>query len=131
MPIIQPDTSGMMEQGAIEPGTYPAKIIDVEFQNSKSSGNPMIVPKIEITVEGKPRTRKAYLVITGEGAFNFDQLLRATGFGDTADQLKDPSVQPKPEFDTDELIGQEMQVIVEADTYNGQLRDKIRGYLPL
>jgi Protein of unknown function (DUF669). len=129
MPIVNPDTSAAADMGPIEPGTYPAKITEVEYKTSKSSGNPMIVPKFEIQVgDGKARTRQAYLVITGEGAFNFDQLLRATGFEDLADQFKAKDG-PKPDFDTDELIGQELMVVIESDTYNGQLRDKIRSYL--
>lgn len=129
MPIVNPDTSAVKEQGPIDPGTYPAKITAVEFQTSKNSGNPMIVPSFDVTVGETVRPRKAWLVITGEGAYGFDQLLRSTGFDELADQYKDPSVQPKPGFDTDDLVGQELMVVVESDTYNGQLRDKIRTFL--
>lgn len=130
-PIIQPDTSEAQDMAAIEPGTYPAEITAVDFQTSKKSGNPMIVPKFAVTVEQgkKPRTRQTYLVITGEGAFGFDQLLRACHLDEIADQYKDPSVQPKPPFDTDTLIGQKVQVVVVEDIYEGQKRDKISGYL--
>ena len=126
MPVVNPDTSEA--SGAIEPGTYKARITDVEFKNSKSSGNPMIVPKFEVDVNGKARPRQAYLVITGEGAYGFDQLLRATGFDELADKFKSKEGE-KPEFNTDQLIGQELNVVVEADTYNGQLRDKIKSFL--
>lgn len=124
MPVITPDLS-QVSSGAIEPGTYPAKIIAVEFKESKK-GNPMIVPKFEVTIgEGKTRTRQAHLVVTGESAFGFEQLLRATHFDDVADSLKSA---PKP-FDTDQLIGQELQVVIDSDSYNGQLTDKIKTYL--
>jgi hypothetical protein len=129
MPIVNPDTSNISEQGPIDPGTYKAKIVGVDFQTSKSSGNPMIVPNLEVDVNGKMRPRKTWLVITGEGAYGFDNLLRACGFDEIADQFRDPAVQPKPDFDTDQLIGQEVNVVIEPDTYNGQLRDKVRSFL--
>ena len=127
MPVIQPDTSAATEMAAIEPGTYPAKVVSVEYKMSKS-GNPMIVPKFEITVEGKNRTRNAYLVITGEGAYGFDQLLRATGFSEQADQYRDPQ-QANPPFDTDDLVGCELQVVVDTEMYQNQKRDTIKSYL--
>jgi hypothetical protein len=128
MPTIQPDTSEAQEMAPIQPGTYAARIAEVDVKTSKQ-GNPMIVPKFKVNVDGKERTRQAYLVITGEGAYGFDQLLRATGFANLADQYRDPR-QPNPEFDTDQLIGQELMVVVEPDVYQGQKRDKIQSYLP-
>lgn len=127
MPVIQPDTSAAQDMGAIEPGTYAAKIVACDYKMSKS-GNPMIVPKFDVTVDGKTRSRSSYLVVTGEGAFGFDQLLRATGFGAMADQYRDPS-QPNPPFDTDNLIGQELNVVISTEIYNGEKRDAIKGYL--
>jgi hypothetical protein len=129
MPVVNPDTSAAQEMTAIPAGTYKAKIVEVTFETSKSAGNPMIVPKFEVMVDGKPRTRKAYLVITGEGAYGFDQLLRSTGFDTVADQYKVKDGAAKPAFDTDQLIGQELNVVIEAETYNNQLRDKIKSYL--
>ena len=128
MPVVNPDTSAATGMEPIEPGTYKAKITNVEFKNSKSSGNPMIVPKFDVTVGDKVRPRSAFLVITGEGAYGFDSLLRATGFDELADAYKQKEGD-KPEFDTDDLIGQELEVVIEADTYNGQLRDKIKSFL--
>ncbi len=126
MPIVNPDTTQAQELTAIEPGTYKAKIVAVEATVSKKSGNPMIVPQFDVDVAGKNRSRKSYLVITGEGAYGFDQLLRVTGFQDVADQLK---AGEKIGFDTDQLIGQELNLVIESDTYNGQLRDQIRSFL--
>lgn len=130
MPIINPDTTEMLEMGAIEPGTYPAEIAAVDFKSSKA-GNPMIVVDFGIQVGDSVRPRKSYLVITGEGAYNFDQLLRATGFHQLADQYKDKNVNPKPAFDTDQLIGQRVNVVVEPNLYQGQMRDQIGSFLPL
>jgi hypothetical protein len=129
-PIINPDTSEMLDMSPIPANTYPGEIVKAEFEISKSSGNPMVVVTTDVDVEGKKRPRKSYLVINGEGAYGFDQLLRAVGFHSLADQYKDPAVKPKPDFDTDQLIGQRVNVIIEPDTYQGQLRDKVKGFLP-
>lgn len=130
MPIINPDTSAMTDMGAIPAGTYPAEISGVQYKNSKA-GNPMLEIDFQVEVEdGKKRPRKSWAVITGEGSFNFDQLLRATGFQQLADQYKDKNVQPKPSFDTDMLIGQKVNVVIEGNLYNNEMRDQIKSYLP-
>lgn len=129
MPIINPDTTQMLEMGAIDAGTYPAEITGVEFKSSKA-GNPMIVVDMGVEVGDTKRPRKSYIVITGESAYNFDQLLRACGFHQLADAYKDKSVQPKPSFDTDELIGQRLNVVIEPHLYNNEMRDQIKSYLP-
>lgn len=128
MPLIQPDTSEAQEMSPIDPGTYPGTITSVEVQTSKK-GNVMIVPKWEITVDDKTRTRTSYLVISGPGAYGFDQLLRACGFDEMADQYKDPT-QDNPEFDTDELVGQSCNLVIESQMYQNELRDSIKSYLP-
>lgn len=127
MPIINPDTSNALEMGAIAPGTYPAEIAAVEFKSSKA-GNPMIVVDFSVDVEGTKRPRKGYLVITGEGANGFDQLLRATGFEKIADQYKSKTG-AKPSFDTDQLIGQHLNVVIEPNLYQGEMRDQIKSFL--
>jgi len=127
-PIIQPDTSEAQDMSPIEPGTYPGTIVQVELQTSKK-GNAMIVPKWEVTVDGKTRTRTSYLVIDGPGSAGFDQLLRACGFDELADQYKDPDAE-NPEFDTDQLINQQCNLVVESQMYNNELRDNIKSYLP-
>lgn len=123
MPIITPDLSEVNKP--IDPGTYAAKIVDVEYKTSKA-GNPMIVVGFDVDVNGKNKRRSAHLVITGESAFGFEQLLRATHFDDVANSLKSGGVP----FDTDQLKGQELQVVVDSDTYNGQLTDRIKSFLP-
>lgn len=126
-PIINPDTSAAQDMGPIAPGTYKAKIEAVEYKIS-DAGNPMIVPEFAVVVDGKAKKRKAFLVITGEGAYGFDQLLRATGFSQLADQYRDPQ-QANPDFDTDSLIGQELDVVIDHQMYKGEKRDAIKTYL--
>lgn len=132
MPLIKPDLKDADSFGPIEEGTYKARVESVEFKTSKND-NPMIVPKFTVWVEGKERKRVAYLVITGEGAYGFSQLLRACHFEELANIYGDKSVafEDKPEFNTDQLVGQELQVVIGKQLYNGQMRDQITNYLPL
>jgi len=127
MTLITPDTSQSADMSPIEPNTYPAKIASCDFQMS-SKGNPMIVPTFVLTVDGKERTRKSYIVTDGAGAFNFDQLLRACNFTELADTYKNPDVEHPP-FDTDQLVGQELMVVIETQIYQGEKRDAIKTYL--
>lgn len=131
MPIINPDTSGAKDYSLTEPGTYPATIISVDFRPSKK-GNPMIVPTFRIKVGSSPipKDREAFLVISGEGAYGFDQLLRAAGFVELANQYADPS-SPNPDFNTDQLVGQEVLVVLtHRKMDDGSFRDSIDSYLP-
>lgn len=126
MPVIFPDTSTMIDMGPIADGVYPAKILEVLVETSKK-GNQMIVPKFDVNIgEGKTKHRKSYIVIAGEGSYNFDQLLRACHFDDLADSIK---AGQKPPFDSDSLVGQECQVIIKTELVDNQTRDNISGYL--
>jgi hypothetical protein len=130
MPLIKPDTSTAVEFVNIAPGTYKAKITACPFETSKAQ-NPMIVPNFDIEVEGKIMKRKGYLVITGEGAGGFSQLLRACHFDDLAAKYADKSIAlaDKPDFNTDDLVGQELNVVVDHQLYNGTMRDYLKAYL--
>lgn len=143
MPLINPDLTEMQDLAPIPNGTYPAKVTEVNLKMSKGGEGKrpvqMIVPKFEVTVDGKNRTRQTYLPVEGAGTFGFDQILRACHFDKLADQYKDPT-QTNPDFDTDQLIGQEMLVVVEEELYQprdgsgnpvGEARrqDRIRTYL--
>lgn len=128
-PLIQPDLSTAIDMGPIEAGTYPAEIKNVEAKLSKKQ-NPMLELDIDVTVKSgeKPRSRKAFLVITGEGAYNFGQLLRATHFDDLAEKYATPGGE-KPPFDSDQLKGQKLNVIIDHQIYNGEKRDFIKSFL--
>lgn len=136
MGIITPDTSQAEDFGSpIAAGTYKAKIVECPTGLSKA-GNAKITPKFKLQVDGKERTRTSNLVTTGAGAIGFDHLLRACGFKSLADDYRDPNVSPKPPFDTDSLVGQELSVVVEDNLYkdangNEKKGDQITDYLPL
>lgn len=127
MPIITPDTTAVKEIQPIEPGVHPGKIVSCDFKTS-AKGNPMIVPTVEVMADGVARKRNAYLVITGDGAYGFDSLLRACGFEDLADRLRAGSKEP---FDTDELIGIEVNVQIGQEAYQGRMVDRIEGFLKM
>ena len=125
MAIINPDLSEAAGQGAIDPGTYKARITAAVAQDS-SKGNPMVVPTFAVTVDGKERTRKAWLNTNGPAAFKFDSLLRAVGMDDLANRYKNKEQVP---FDTDSLIGHELNVVIDSELYNNETRDSIKSFL--
>ena len=125
MPIIKPDLKDVNKP--IDPGTYPAEILSVEFKTS-GAGNPMIVPKFAIQVGERTYYRNAYLVIVGSAAFGFESLLRACHFHDAANAMKSDNV---PDFDTDQLVGQKCSVVVDSDVYQGAIIDRVKSFLPL
>lgn len=126
MPVVNPDLSQAEDLGAHEPGTYRAKIESCEVTKSREKGTNMIVPSFELrTGDGKIFHRRAYIVTEGAGAGNFEQLLRACRLDEVADKLR---TSPAP-FDTDILLGQEVNCILENEEYKGQMRDRINGFL--
>lgn len=127
MSVIQPRTKDMVDMSPIEPGTYPAAVTSAEAQTSKA-GNSMVVVSIAVQVdEGKdPRPRTAYLAIEGKGTWGFDQFLRAIHMDEIADKLKEGEDVP---IDTDAFIGQELNVVMSEQLYEGQVRDQIQTYL--
>jgi hypothetical protein len=130
MPILRPDLTEVQEFKAIRPaGPYRASIKNVVAGMSKT-GNPKIIVSLEIDVHGEIFKRDAHLAISGKGAFNFEQLLRAAGFGAVADAYK-ATDGPRPDFDSDNLIGKDVIVVVEEAIYNDRPSDNINGYLPV
>lgn len=152
MPLIQPDTSQMVDLSPSKPGTYRARISEVGAQVSKTKvvdgkqrgGNQMIIPDFEFDAprldggnNGEPRrvVRRSFITVTGAGSFNFDQLLRCTGFEEVAEQIKaNPGAVP---FDTDALKGKEVMVVVKNEMYtpegggDSRLTDRIDSFLPV
>src|SRR6266571_4373841 len=136
MPVLTPDTSAAEDfSRPIPPGTYRAVIVACDAGGSKQ-GNQKIMPKFKVSVDGHDRTRTSHLVISGEGSMGLDQLLRAVHLEKLAEAYRDPTVTPKPPLDTDSLIQQELQVVIEENLYKPdggaeQKRDQIVGYQKL
>ena len=126
MAVIQPRTQDMVDLTPLDPGTYKGRITSVTEGESKA-GNPKIVVKFAVTTaDGKTRPRTAHIATTGEGAWNFDQLLRACHMENIANQLKAGEDIP---FDTDALLEQELNLVMDHQLYQGQTRDQITSYL--
>lgn len=125
MPILTPDLSEVQAQEAIPPNTYRGRITGAETGTSKAN-NPKIVVTVVLTVDGKERTRQAHLNTTGAAAFKFESLLRAVGMDDLANRYKAKEQIP---FDTDTLIGHELNVVIDTEMYNNEPRDAIKSFL--
>lgn len=130
MPILNPD---LTEVGPIEPGTYQATILSVGVQPSKK-GDTMIVPEFGVQVGDQQRKRKCFLLISGAGAIGFGQLLRACHLDQLADAYADKNNTSKPPFDTDQLIGQTLQVVIDTEIrqdagHVGETSDRIKTFL--
>jgi len=137
MPVLQPDTSQAEDFSTpIEPGTYPARIVECPGGKSKV-GNDKIMPKFKIRTPDGERTRMSHLVISGEGAMGFDGLLRAARMSELADAYRDKALKQKPPFNTDSLVGVELQVVIGPNLYHNpntgqdEKRDQIDSFLPL
>ena len=133
MGVIQPNTADMVSLAPMPVGTWRASIVACRTGISKEKKTPMIIPKFLVSYvsdDGKSGTkeREAWIVTEGPGSFNFDQLLRAVNMDELADQYADEN-QAGPAFDTDTLIGQELNVMVDHQDYQGSIRDTINGYL--
>lgn len=130
MPLIQPNLADVV---SYDPpvGTWQGEIVDVTDKVS-GAGNPMLVVETLMEVDGAKYGIRGYHVYTGRAAYGFENLLRACHFDDVADQLK----RGEPlNFNTDDLKGQKVQVIVTegVDTRDpsGQTKQKnLKGYLP-
>jgi len=141
MPVIQPDVSEMTDFQASRPNTYEAVIKEVIGVRSKepNKNTGKYTNGIQPTFEFKaPRladaeerliTRRKWLAIDGKGTFSFDQLLRCTGFKEVADSMK--ASPGSVAFDTDDLVGKRVQVIVTTVTFEGKLQDDIDSFLPV
>ena len=134
MPVIQPDVSEMTDFEASVPNTYKAKITSVELKPSKEKQTPGVSIGFDFRAprkadnEERDINRRSWLAIAGKGTFSWDQLLRCTGFSDTADSMKaNPGRVP---FDTDALIGKYVTVVVTTGEYQGKLNDNIQSFLP-
>lgn len=145
MPILMPDTSQQEDFRPSRPGTYRARIVKVEAKRSKvkegGKGNQQMIEvffKLEAPAadDGEVRqiSRRSNLMLEGAGTFGFDQILRATGNGALADNIKANPGQVA--FDTDVILDKEVQVVLTTQMYQpagGQARlsDQIESYLPV
>jgi hypothetical protein len=127
MPIIKPNLADVVSNDP-PVGTWPATITEVTDKVS-GAGNPMLVVRCAMEVDGQKYELSGFHVYTGRAAYSFENLLRATHFDDVADQLR--RGQPL-DFNTDNLLHQPVQVTVEEGVdQNGQKRKNIKAYSPV
>jgi hypothetical protein len=124
VPIIQPDLSNI--SSASEPGTYQGSINQIDDGRSKDKGIPQITCHCTYVAGGKTKRNRVWVQIAGDGAWKFDKLLRAAGFAEEADHIR---ADKTATFNTDKLIGVPINFTVENELYNGELQDKITGFL--
>lgn len=127
MPIIEPDLSEVESIKPMEPGTYRATCLTAVPKTS-SSGNPMLEVESEVDYNGQTRKKKDWIVTSGKAAYKFENFLRAVGMDEAADKLRAKERFP---IDTDNFLGATYNVVVEADTYNGEPTDRISKYLKI
>lgn len=125
MPEILPDLSEV-QSNLIEVGSYEATIKTVTPGVAKSSGKPKIDVEFGVMVNGHEVPRTASIPISGSGAFRFAQLLRATNFGPVADKLAKGERAP---FQTDDLEGQQLVVVIKHGMWNDEPRDEIEKFV--
>lgn len=144
MPILTPNTSDMEDFRPSRPGTYRARITEVNAKKSKvkegGKGNQQMLevffrfeaPANEDGIS-RPVTRRSHLMLEGAGTFGFDQILRCIGETALADQIKaNPGGVP---FDTDILLNKEVQIVTKHGMYTPQggsprMQDEIESFLP-
>lgn len=126
MPLIQPNLADVVSNDP-PVGTWPGEIVALEDKPSKK-GNPMLTVTVAMEIDGIKYELRGYHVYTGRAAYGFENLLRACRFDDVADSLK----RGEPlNFNTDDLMHQQVQVVVEEQVDdNGQKRKGIKGYTP-
>lgn len=145
MPILMPNTADMEDFRPSVPGTYRARIVKIDPKRSKvkegGKGNEQMI-EVHFQYEApalddkqtRKITRRSNLMLEGKGTFGFDQLLRATGNAQLADQIKANPGQIA--FDTDVIQDKEVQVVTSNGMYapaggQARLQDQIDSYLPV
>lgn len=136
MPEILPDLSDV-QSSVIPAGTmFEAEIKSATPGVAKSSGNPKITVEFAVNVEGKEFKRTADVPTTGKGAFRFAQLIRAAGFVEYANKLKEAAKTggAAPAFNTDDLEGQRIGLVFKHEPDQNdpdEVRDAIDKYVRL
>jgi sRNA-binding protein len=120
--VVSVDFTGVESGGRACPdGTFKAEITSAVEEES-STGNPMVVAKFKI-LSGKGKGALIYdnLSLQPQALFRLKALCEAVGI--EADGAAD--------IDLDELVGEEILVDVENETYEGKKRPRAVGYAAL
>lgn len=115
------DMEGVQSGGMSVPdGNYTAKIEEVEHTESKSSGEPMLVLKWRVTSKkGKGTLLYDNISLQPQALWRLKMLLEGLDM-----EVPDSSM----DLDLDELEGQETDIQVTNETYEGKKRSRITAY---
>lgn len=120
--VVSVDFTGVEAGGRPCPdGTYKAEITSATEEES-STGNPMVVMKLKV-LNGKGKGALIYdnLSLQPQALFRLKAVCEAVGI--EADGAAD--------IDLDDLVGQELIVDVENETYEDKKRPRAAGYAPV
>src|SRR3954471_15041001 len=117
--VVSVDFTGVESGGRACPdGTFKAEITAAAEEES-STGNPMVVAKFKIlTGKGKGALIYDNLSLQPQALFRLKALCEALGI----------EAEGAVDIDFDELVGQEILVDVENETYEGKKRPRAVGY---
>lgn len=109
---ISVDFTGVNSTARMDDGEYLGTIKEVTQEKSSNSGNEMLV--FTITVEGSDF--KYYCPLIENSLWKLRDLLECAGF---------EVPESKMDLDLDELVGVEIGVVIENETYQGKQRPKV------
>ena len=107
--MLKPNLGDIVSNDPPVGGPFRGKISRVKDTVS-SNNNPMLIVNVEFEDGGIRYEAAGFHVYRGRGAQGFENLLRATHFGDVADRLMKGE---DLEFDEQQLVDQEVQIYVD------------------
>ncbi len=122
MAMLNLDFSAVQSRDPLEPGWYLGRIDKIEEKTS-STGKPMLAVQYEIMANEDgdvvPGNRRVFenWVLTPEAMWKVKQVFSALGL--EAEAIVD--------IDTDELLGMTLMLKIVQDTYQGDIRNYIKG----
>lgn len=123
--MLNIDFSSVPSREPLEEGTYLLSIAEAEEKLS-STGNPMISLTFDVlsTEDGTPIDGQRKLwdnySLQAQALFKLKDLFQALGIDTSA----------LVEMDVSELVGQQVRAKVVQETYNGELRNRIKKVYP-
>lgn len=126
MPILE---ANFDEIKPLEAGTFMGDILGL-MDAMTQKGQRKVFLSSTLMVNGEPKNKTYSIMLEGKGAFMWERLLRATGFSDVANRLSNGERVP---FDSDQLIGQSVQFVIEQrPSYNdpNKIEDTVVNFLP-
>lgn len=105
----------------IPEGVYDAVIVNAEEKTSKQ-GKPMLQFDFSVSTDKGDRTMAVFCSLQSNALFKLAEVLGACGY---EFDWEDPESLADVEFEPEDLVGSEVKVRVETQTYNEQERSAI------